>query len=512
MDITANTAAEQLVLDSIQSPSRITVGDGTTPKESRDDNHVSANFIRSVLSCGVLEGTKGLRLRGAWVDGMVDLQGLNISHDISFTGCHFDEPLSLVNAHLRSLNISACFLCGISAENAHFDGPVYIRGETTIEGELNLSGAFVDGDVQLCGATIGGQGQDAIFAPSLEIHGSLFLGNYPYSTPATSLVCDGTVFFSSLRVDHDVYVTNCAIAVRDHSEFETMFGATEEHGADVALSLARARIGGLLFFMDNQITRGLVNLAGADVRRLKDEPIGPGAAYPIRLDGFTYQDFSRHTDTNVKARLSWLDRRPSDTPFIAQPYEHLAKVLTALGHRHDAQTVLMHKERLLRLENRSHQSGLSRLASLGLDGVLRWTVGYGYRPGRALVLALFCILGLSAVFYKTWHTGDFAPNAAPVLVSANWEKATDLAPQNPAQYWATQTAAGLDWETFHPIAYAADLFIPIVDLGQESAWAPSTARSNWGWISWWLRWFAKGLGWIVTALGAAAVTGLIRRD
>jgi len=28
----------------------------------------------------------------------------------------------------------------------------------------------------------------------------------------------------------------------------TLFGATEEHGSDIALSLARARIGGLLFF------------------------------------------------------------------------------------------------------------------------------------------------------------------------------------------------------------------------------------------------------------------------
>ena len=105
-----------------------------------------------------------------------------------------------------------------------------------------------------------------------------------------------------------------------------------------------------------------------------------------------------------------------------------------------------------------------------------------------------------------------APNAAPIIVSRDWVTATVDHPDNPAAFWAQRGQAGQDWETFSAYAYAADLLIPIVDLGQERAWAPSTSRSPLGQIGWWLRWFAKGVGWTVTALFAAAITGMLRRD
>ena len=61
-------------------------------------------------------------------------------------------------------------------------------------------------------------------------------------------------------------------------------------------------------------------------------------------------------------------------------------------------------------------------------------------------------------------------------------------------------------------ALVRDLVVPIVSLGQEAAWAPSTTRGPWGWWLWGARWWLISLGWIVTAIGAAAVTGVIRRD
>ena len=107
--------------------------------------------------------------------------------------------------------------------------------------------------------------------------------------------------------------------------------------------------------------------------------------------------------------------------------------------------------------------------------------------------------------------GDMAPNAAPILISADWVEATETAPGNPAVFWSAPGAAGQDYETFSALAYSADLFIPIMNFGQESAWAPSTSRGALGRIAWWVRWIAKIIGWVVTALGAGAITGLIRR-
>ncbi len=514
------SAAEQKLLDQAATPSRVTIGDGTLPPSDAPDLRIRAELIRFLLlgDCGdVRLHDKGIRLRGAYITGALDLQGCDCARDISLTACRATDPINVVNAQLRGLHISGCSIAGIAADNAVFTGSFYLRAGTHVAGEISLAGTRIAGDLQICDATLVSTTQDAVFAPSLRVEGSVFLGNYPYSDSTTTLTATGLLFFSSARIDHDFFLTNTAISLTEPAGQIDTFNATEEHGRDMALSLARARVGGILYLDDNQITRGIVNLAGAQVERLKDEPVGPGANYPIRLDGFRYTDFSRHAETDLSARLAWLERRPPDMPFVSQPYEQLAAVLTQLGHRNDARTVLMRKEGLLRAENRklaaeNRSYGIRSAFSWALDHLLYWTIGYGYRPGRAALWALVLILGLGVFFDRVWAAGDMTPNAAPILVSADWIAATKSHPENPAAYWSSVGQGGQDWETFNAFAYAADLAIPLVTLGQETAWAPSTSRSPLGRIGWGLRWFAKTIGWIVTALGAAAITGVIRND
>ncbi len=506
--------AEEKLLAECAGISRLSVGDGTLPSEARPDCEIRARLLRALLLDELPEhrlNDKGVRLRGAWVSGPLDLQGTDCSRDISLSQCRLEGGLQLVNAALRGVHIAGSVLGGIAADNAVFSGSVYIRGKSVVSGEIVLAGARITGDLQICDAEIHSDTSDAVFAPSLRVEGSVFLGNYPYSDVATDLTCDGMLFFSSAQIDHDFFISSVAVSV-GVDPVSGFFDPTEEHGADMAISLARARVGGLLLFQDSQIARGIVNLAGAQVGRFKDEPVGPGAAYPIRLDGFQYGDFSRHADTGIKTRLSWLARRPSDTPFTAQPYEQLAYVLKRIGHRTDARTVLMHKERLLREASREAAPLWWQPVRWLFDGFLRATIGYGYRPVRAVMIAVAMVLFLGWMFDRTWHAGDMAPNAAPILTSGPWISATIEHADNPGAYWAQPGQAGQDWETFNAFAYAADLVIPIVNLGQEDAWAPSTSRSDWGRAAWWMRWFAKAIGWIVTALGAAAITGVIRND
>lgn len=129
------------------------------------------------------------------------------------------------------------------------------------------------------------------------------------------------------------------------------------------------------------------------------------------------------------------------------------------------------------------------------------------------------------VAHQAWEAGDFAPNSDVILNSENWQTlATDDAVANPARVWSDRYliqsdettqgpyARGRDYETFNAFYYAIDTVIPIISLGQEVAWAPSTNRGPWGWRLWWLRYWLIILGWIVTAIGAAAVTGIIRKD
>jgi hypothetical protein len=180
------------------------------------------------------------------------------------------------------------------------------------------------------------------------------------------------------------------------------------------------------------------------------------------------------------------------------------------------------RERLRRvIAEASHTAPLPGLAIakrlfLCMDHASDWlqrnTVGYGRKPFRSLIVLLGLLVAFWLATIGAWHAGDFAPNSAVILSSQEWRDLDPKTHANAAQDWAENSPTGRDWESFHTFAYAADVVIPIVEFGQTDAWTPSTERGFWGYHLWWLRWVFTIAGWIVTALGAAALTGIIRRE
>lgn len=155
---------------------------------------------------------------------------------------------------------------------------------------------------------------------------------------------------------------------------------------------------------------------------------------------------------------------------------------------------------------------MKRFLTFIADTFLRLVVGYGYRPARSFMASLAIIVFAYCIAYHAWHEGDMVPNSSIVLVEKDWLDYAKDRTGNAAESWANETDVGRDYETFSPIVYALDVFVPIIDFGQENAWAPSTERGWWGRQLYWMRWLFKVFGWIITALGAAAVTGIIRQD
>lgn len=512
--------AEQRLVDGCITGERVTIGDGNLPTETSKDVDVRADIIRLFLlgqDPKITLHAKGIRLRGARIQGVLDLQGSDCGYDLTLTRCEIEKAPSFINARVRGVHLSGCTLPGLHADNCDFQGSFFLRSGSYSTGEIAMPGARLSGDLQICSARITSTNGMGIFATSIKVEGSVYLGDYPFDEEDTELFVDGTVEFASARISGDFICRNCAISPDAKFTGPAVFSEGGNENLPTALSLNRTEIGGVLYLRNNEIVRGMVNLSGAIARRLNDEPSGDAARYRIRLDGFEYQTFSDQADTSLEARLDWLERRPEGVGFSAQPYEQLAAVFNKLGHRNDAQDVLRRKERDLRAANmqfiRESGHGVWKLPFLWLSsGLLRWLIGYGYRPTLAMFWGLILIGLLSVAAHKTWNAGDMTPNSAPILISANWVSVTETHPENPGAFWSSVGQAGQDYETFNPVAYATDLLIPIVNLGQEDAWAPSTSRSDWGKRMWWIRWFAKGIGWVITALGAAAVTGVIRRN
>ncbi|WP_139226769.1 hypothetical protein [Poseidonocella pacifica] len=82
---------------------------------------------------------------------------------------------------------------------------------------------------------------------------------------------------------------------------------------------------------------------------------------------------------------------------------------------------------------------------------------------------------------------------------------------------ATQTLAPdiveheVDVPIFYPTAYAADTFIPLIDLGQASNWSLIERRDEPIGAFLLFYWVYIFLGWIFAAIFGASVTGLVRK-
>jgi hypothetical protein len=56
-----------------------------------------------------------------------------------------------------------------------------------------------------------------------------------------------------------------------------------------------------------------------------------------------------------------------------------------------------------------------------------------------------------------------------------------------------------------PIAFAADTFLPIVDVGEAADWTPT------GWMGW-VDWSVILLGWALTTIFVAGFTRIVRTE
>lgn len=310
----------------------------------------------------------------------------------------------------------------------------------------------------------------------------------------------------------------------------------------IALNAQGVRVSDGIYFRRVTSGGGTISFADSYIRTIVDDLHSWPPQGQLIFEGLTYDSMLNSDFPVVTDRLDWLAKGSNwNGEFFPQPYTQLAKVYLLMGHDSEARAVLFERERLLMrqrfnthwtLHNGDPNTGVpmtnTNYHTMFWSFLLRFAVGYGYKPFRSLIVLLFLIFTTATFSDRAWKSGDFAPNAGPVLVSSDWQRLS-LSEATPAKVWVgdrtpvgwqtskpeavwKEVAPGRDWETFHPLAYGADVAIPIVDFGQTDAWAPSTTRGIWGELLWWWRWVATILGWIVTALGAAAITGIIRRD
>jgi hypothetical protein len=202
-----------------------------------------------------------------------------------------------------------------------------------------------------------------------------------------------------------------------------------------------------------------------------------------------------------------------------------------MGHDRAARTVMIRKEELVAEEqlqtdrariDKLWKGAQSERGDIGVywlrmhlfriwNFLIRWLVGYGYAPQLSLYWAAGTTAFMTVFYFLLWRAGGLVPNSALILNSADWAAAMAVSPSAPGPVWSATAASAAHFETFFAGFYAADVFIPLINFGQEAAWTATTQNPA-GWIAFLATFAFKGFGWFVTALGAAAITGIIRRE
>jgi len=498
---------------------------------------------RFANGCGYAINANGIQ-----VDGAVFLRnGFYSDGEVCFVGSQIASGLECDGGKFINLGSMA-----LNVDHATVGESIFLR-RCICQGQIRLMDAKIGGSLNCIGGSFQNPGGHAIEACRVEVGGEVSFAQGFSSVGVVhirgaqirgNLVCSGGTFFnpnnSTLDVEGTTVGSNLLFEISPSPNGLIPFS---NYGL---ISLVSAHIRGSLLFFGAifgpssavnawyTIAEGsftwkaikshpslVIFLQDASVGSLDDDKSGWPSQGDLHLDGFAYDRISSE-NTDPSDRLKWLRlqnppepgrfrrflhgvlygghrltwQQKSWTHFRPQPYQQLSKALRELGDNMGAKRVLVE------MEDSRRKFGNLNFRGWVWRWILKGVIGYGYRPGYALICALIVIAIGSGLL---WHNTDL------------------ITPTDRAAY----IAAPAYYQPFSPIVYSMDTFLPIINLGQKDRWMPNAnqgytvdlSRSlplpsvKWLTTGWLLRfwlWIETLLGWLLTTLFVAGLTPVIR--
>jgi hypothetical protein len=427
-----------------------------------------------------VEGSVYLRC-GFTADGAVGLLYAQIRGSLDCNGGTFKNPRNHA----------------LSADGANVRGDVSLSAGFSAEGEVRLHGAQIDGGLNCIGGTFKNPGKHALGADGANVKGCVFLRD--------GFSAEGEVRLPGAQIG---------------GELDCSGGMFSEMNAESARIVAS-----LLWRGVKAAKTATLNLTNASAGSLVDDkPSWPDPEKgKLFLDGFVYGHISGESPRDAKTRLGWLDRQE---PFTPKPYRQLAKVLREEGRDSDASKVLFEMEgRRRKDEDRRRREEIEKrplpplyfkrfraLAILAFrinshlrsrcvrlwDWVLKWAIGYGFYPSRAIVGLLL----LTALGWGLFRYGYFSGAVTPTDTRAY-------------HFFCDHGWSPDHYQRFTASIYSLENSLPFVNLGQKDHWTPDPNPRGSRWLPGFLRWFRWGqvlLGWLLATLFVAGVTRVVRKE
>lgn len=546
--------AEDEVIARLLSGNYDRLGDGSRPEAADPARVIRAPFLR-FLMLGGEEGCrpheKGIRIAGAWITEVLDLEACQVFRDIGLNDCHFEATPILRAAIINRLFLDGSSLPGLQAERLEARGGVYLRG-AMVNGEIDIAESRLGGNLECDGAVIRTTRGHALNAQAIELRnlllrgadlrggialagariggdldcaGASIQGTDGVAIHAAEIESGGSVVLRKAHIEGAIRLDAATLA----GDLDCSSAALNHPGA-VALDISRAAVKGAFFLREDATITGALAMTGASVGTIHDEAASWPASGELLLNRCRYGAFIA-SPVDAESRLDWLSRQDParwGEDFWPQPYEQLAAVFREMGHGEDARAVLVVKERLQRQARRARaRDPLWRAMLTVADGFLAVTVGYGRRPLLAFLwLTLFWLCGV-VVFGVAEAKGAFKPNSPVVLRSPEWtlcavpvseQRLLGSPPQSMdgrAKPGQTQLSCFHDqWEAsgypeFNAWMYSLDTLLPVLDMGQKSYWRPDPGKSG-GEIAIGYFYVQATVGWALSLLAVAGFSGLVK--
>jgi len=546
--------AEEIVVAGLATGDFDRLGDGSRPDAPEPGRLIRAAFLRFLILGGDDEfrpHEKGIRLSGAYVGGVLDLEACHVVRDIGLTNCRFDSTPVLNSAVIERLFLDGSAMPGLNAERVQARGGLYLRG-AEVSGAARLASATFGGAVLCDGSVfspVAGPAFDAegiearrlhmrgarcdgpVILTGAELAGDLDCASMEVAGEKTGIALDaravdvgGSVILRGARIAGE---TNL-VAARIRSDLSCTAAHLRNPGG-AALQISRATVGGAFFLRDGAAIEGTLAMTAAVIGSIHDDAGSWPGAGDLLLNRCLYQAFIGGP-VDAASRLDWLSRQAPERwgeDFWPQPYEQLAAVLQDMGHEGDARTVLVEKDRLQRRTRRAAIANpLVRGVHAAIDAVLKVTVGYGRQPLLAFVWLFFLwVLGV-LLFGLAEGEGAFRPTNPVLLRQPEWtlcglpagetvtlatgEVAEGIAAPGEGQlacFRSRREAAS--FPVFSPWMYSLDNLLPVLDLQQKDFWSPYPI-SPVGILAWAYFYLQGILGWTLSLLAVAGFSGLVR--
>jgi hypothetical protein len=539
------------------------------------ERQVPAELLRTILlEPDLRPDPRGLRLRGAVITGILDLDHAVLPCPLMFIRSHFTQPPTLRYTTLPGLSLANCDLPGLDLDGARVDGAALLGGLTATGGVRALR-AQITGQLGLQEATLTNEGGTALSLDGARVDGGAFLGGLTATggvraqgaqitgqlslQKATLTNKGGTALnLDGARVDGGAFLRGLTATGEVHALRAQITGqlglqeATLTNEGGTALSLDGARVDGGAF-LGGLTATGEVHAQGAQITGhlgLQKATLTNKGDTALNLEQLTVRALLLQSLRSVHGGLNLTRSQIDDLIVDDSPVGGLPGPLVATGWqvkdmhgwlRRDRRTtatwlatqpifVAQPWHALADVYERNGQPADARRLRLAAahrttKTAPRWSkpprwaygllVGYGYYPLTAAMWLLAAFVLASALIAS--HTKTFVPTNPTTAATAVAHTTSTRAATTPATRTTPREPPTVTGATActslgdrYPCLRPLLLSLDVVLPPTVSAGQATAWRPTANWMTYLLT-SLKTFGWLLTALLVAGVTGLLRK-